>query len=164
MSLSLPAHADTSSMSFTVALNSHADGAFEGGGTWFRALDAVVDADVGQAVAFAGPLRHAGHPITCGTRMILVLFMYVDGFNYGRLLGWDKAGNHSTPPDGSEGNGKVDGCSNSDGDHGGDCDGSDGCGTKSVKLTATTDPGGFVVYNETHELMSMLDNEVVASN
>ena len=75
MSLSLPAHADTSSMSFTVALNSYSSGgvggtgggggggavrAFEGGGTWFRALDAVVDADVGQAVAFAGPLRHAG--------------------------------------------------------------------------------------------------------
>jgi hypothetical protein len=60
MSLSLPAHADTSSMSFTLALNSGIEGSFEGGGTWFRALDAVVDAEIGQAVAFAGPLRHAG--------------------------------------------------------------------------------------------------------
>lgn len=137
MSLSLPAHSDTSSMSFTVALNSRTEGAFGGGGTWFNALDAVVDADIGQAVAFAGPLRHAGHPITGGTRMILVLFMYVEGFNYGKLLGWDKVGNH------------VSAC---------DPDGGDGADGSALVVESAATTGEFVVYNETHELMSTLDN------
>ncbi|RHY27837.1 hypothetical protein DYB32_007726 [Aphanomyces invadans] len=78
-----------------------------GGGTWFEALGHVVDADVGHAVAFAGPLRHGGasvdshaclcrkphdvmswvgHAITSGCRLILVLFLYVDGFAYGDYL------------------------------------------------------------------------------
>ena len=72
-SLSLPEHRDTSSMSFTLALNGD-EGDFDGGGTWFGALgDAggdglVVNAEPGHAVGFAGPLRHAGYPITRGTR------------------------------------------------------------------------------------------------
>ena len=37
-------------------------------------------------MAFAGPLRHGGHPITGGTRYILVLFMYVENFAYHSLL------------------------------------------------------------------------------
>jgi hypothetical protein len=56
-----------------VALNS-AWSSYEGGGTWFEALGPsglVVDAEVGCAVAFAGPLRHAGYPIVAGTRTIL---------------------------------------------------------------------------------------------
>lgn len=87
-SFSLPEHRDTSSMSFTVALNRR-DADFAGGGTWFEALGAegmVVDADIGCACAFAGPLRHAGYPITRGTRYILVLFCYVEGFPYGTLV------------------------------------------------------------------------------
>lgn len=61
-SFSLPEHSDTSVISFTVALNGR-EKTFQGGGTWFEALGdegMVVDAEVGQAVAFAGPLRHAG--------------------------------------------------------------------------------------------------------
>eukprot|EP01043_Picozoa_sp_COSAG02_P023575 COSAG02_NODE_1263_length_13548_cov_13.881627_10_plen_265_part_00 len=97
-SFSLPEHRDTSSMSFTVALNRRCntdgvDGAgrgdFVGGGTWFEALGPtgmVVDADIGCACAFAGPLRHAGYPISRGTRYILVLFCYVEGFPYGDLV------------------------------------------------------------------------------
>ena len=97
-SLSLPEHRDTSSMSFTVALNRRRNthgvdeagcGDFVGGGTWFEALGpagVVVDADIGCACAFAGPLRHAGYPITRGTRYILVLFCYVEGFPYGDLV------------------------------------------------------------------------------
>lgn len=97
LSCSLPEHRDTSSMSFTVALNQRdtdcSDGAgrgdFAGGGTWFEALGPagiVVDADIGCACAFAGPLRHAGYPITRGTRYILVLFCYVEDFPYGELV------------------------------------------------------------------------------
>ena len=73
-SFSLPEHSDTSALSFTVALNDRGE-AFSGGGTWFEALGpqgGVVNADIGQAVAFAGPLRHAGYPITSGCRIILV--------------------------------------------------------------------------------------------
>eukprot|EP01050_Picozoa_sp_SAG11_P010226 SAG11_NODE_1013_length_6187_cov_15.834593_4_plen_82_part_00 len=40
----------------------------------------------GHAVAFAGPLRHAGFPITRGCRVILVLFLYVEGWAYGDLV------------------------------------------------------------------------------
>ncbi|ETV97571.1 hypothetical protein, variant [Aphanomyces invadans] len=81
-SLSLPEHNDTSVTSVVVSLNDR----FQGGGTWFEALGHVVDADVGHAVAFAGPLRHGGHAITSGCRLILVLFLYVDGFAYGDYL------------------------------------------------------------------------------
>ncbi|KAH9125938.1 hypothetical protein AeMF1_003518 [Aphanomyces euteiches] len=81
-SLSLPLHNDTSVTSAVVTLNR----GFEGGGTWFDALGQSVDADVGHAVAFAGPLRHGGHPIMSGTRLILVLFLYVQDFAYGDYL------------------------------------------------------------------------------
>ena len=87
-SLNLPEHFDTSSMSFTVTLND----TFKGGGTWFETLgdDAqnglVVDGECGHAVAFAGPVRHAGYPITEGVRMILVMFCYVEDFAYGQYL------------------------------------------------------------------------------
>ncbi|ETV73910.1 hypothetical protein, variant 1 [Aphanomyces astaci] len=81
-SLSLPEHNDTSVVSVVVSLNDR----FVGGGTWFHALQQVVDAPVGHAVAFAGPLRHGGHAITSGCRLILVLFLYVDGFAYGDYL------------------------------------------------------------------------------
>ena len=37
-------------------------------------------------MAFAGPLRHGGFPISKGTRYILVLFMYADAFPYQKYL------------------------------------------------------------------------------
>lgn len=43
-------------------------------------------AEMGCAVVFAGPLKHAGFPITGGTRVILVLFMYIEDFHYGPFL------------------------------------------------------------------------------
>jgi hypothetical protein len=84
-SLSLPGHNDTSLCSIVLSLNREGD-AFSGGGTWFQALDRIVDADIGCAVAFAGLLRHAGASISRGTRMILVLFIYVEDFAYGQYL------------------------------------------------------------------------------
>ena len=65
------------------------EGSYTGGGTWFEALGPkgiVVNADIGHAVLFAGPLRHAGFPIHRGVRNILVLFLYVEGFHYGPYL------------------------------------------------------------------------------
>lgn len=118
-----------------------------GGGTWFEALlgpnndiGAVVDAEMGHAIAFAGdpktlsrarvilfiafsgPLRHAGHPITSGTRLILVLFLYVEGFSYGHLL--DQVHDNHIACEGANKQSKS---------------------------------GEFVVYNETYELMTTLD-------
>ena len=149
MSLSLPAHSDTSAVSFTLALNGDCAGGvgdshYRGGGTWYKAVAAssdaaagrdaagavqggadasrsargVVNASEGNAVAFIGPLRHAGHPITAGTRLILVLFLYVEGFEYGRFVGYD---------------GEPQQC---DAEH------------------SETGENSFVVYKETHALLS----------
>ncbi|OQR91897.1 hypothetical protein THRCLA_08850 [Thraustotheca clavata] len=116
-SFSLPEHNDTSVTSCVITLND----SFEGGGTWFEALDRVIDADIGHVVAFAGPLRHAGYPITKGTRMILVLFLYVHGFKYGKYL-------------------------------------ENGIPTRIKSTVPSGDaPNGFVVYNQTVELVNTLN-------
>ena len=89
LSLSLPEHCDTSAISVVVSLNSEGAGHYAGGGTWFECLGErglVVNAEVGQAVAFAGPLKHAGFPTTKGVRVILVLFLYVEDYHYGPYL------------------------------------------------------------------------------
>jgi len=154
-SFSLPEHSDTSAVSFTVALNSQSDNdnngevvaAFEGGGTWFEALGdsrksgKVVDADVGQAVAFAGPLRHAGFPVTSGCRVILVLFLYIDQFSYGSYL---------------QEHVKENACEEEKEDL------INECGTShETKVRPSGDrEGGFVVYNQTVELVGMLNRQV----
>jgi len=157
-SISLPEHSDTSAVSFTVALNSCTetddDAAFEGGGTWFEALgDAnkngkVVDAEVGHAVAFAGPLRHAGYPVTKGCRIILVLFLYVDGFSYGDCLK-DHVKQHTIC--------ETDTCEKVDDEKKEDAK-SDSC--LEHRRPSGDMPGGFVVYNQTVELVSMLNRGV----
>ena len=164
-SFSLPEHSDTSAVSFTVALNSQHDdddgapsAAFEGGGTWFEALGTnrggrVVDADAGHAVAFAGPLRHAGYPVTRGTRVILVLFLYVEGFSYGRYLAEhvQKHGACDTTV-----------CEESDEKKEETMD-KEGQGEERCKARPSGDmPGGFVVYNQTVELVGMLDRRVAS--
>ena len=163
-SVSLPEHCDTSAVSFTVALNSSSgrgdrrdgegaadDAAFEGGGTWFEALGGadgrgrVVDASVGHAVAFAGPLRHAGYPVTRGCRVILVLFLYVDGFSYGSFLR-EHAERHNICDMREEEDEKKEGAKN-DSNHEG-------------RRPSGDMPGGFVVYNQTVELVDMLNRQV----
>ena len=52
----------------------------------------VIEVHRGHATAFAGPLRHGGFEVTGGMRMILVLFLYVEGWPYGHLL------KHTPPP------------------------------------------------------------------
>jgi len=160
-SISLPEHSDTSAMSFTVALNSRAtccetggDAAFEGGGTWFEALgDAnksgkVVDAEVGHAVAFAGPLRHAGYPVVKGCRVILVLFLYVDGFPYGHFLN-DYMEQHNMCD--------TNACEVVDDEKKEDAKSE----SSHLQVRPSGDmPGGFVVYNQTVELVSMLNRKI----
>lgn len=153
-SLSLPEHCDTSSMSIIFALNEEdkndiedqeslvpqhglRQGKYKGGGTWFESLEEsgkVINADIGQAVMFAGPLKHAGYPISQGIRNILVLFLYVEGFHYGRYL---RDSRSKVPENEAE------------------------CSVHGVeeKRTSGAEKGGFVVYRQTVELVSML-NEV----
>ena len=161
-SFSLPEHSDTSAVSFTVALNSQNDdsssnvAAFEGGGTWFEALGGdeqksgrVVDADVGHAVAFAGPLKHAGYPVTKGCRVILVLFLYIDGFSYGRYLQEHAAKYGICSGMCEEVDEKKENTINED------------QSSHEQKVRPSGDmPGGFVVYNQTVELVGMLNRRV----
>ena len=71
---SLPLHCDQSQFSLTIAMNSLDD--YEGGGTFFAQTGEVVNADAGGVISFDGSLLHSGHPITQGTRYILVAFLY----------------------------------------------------------------------------------------
>ena len=141
-SFHLPEHSDTSAMSFTVALNDKDE--FEGGGTWFEALGSekgegkVVDAEVGCCTAFAGPMRHAGFPITKGVRMILVLFLYIEDFHYG-----PRVKQYVENMQGGCEQGECKGGSRGEA-------GEDGVKPSGDKV------GGFVVYRETVELSNML--------
>jgi hypothetical protein len=89
----LPLHADQSSHSLTIALNSHQYSpstslqGFLGGGTFFPSLltesdnsaiqpaDGVVRPQQGEVLSFTGSLLHSGHPIICGTRYIIAVFL-----------------------------------------------------------------------------------------
>jgi hypothetical protein len=164
MSLSLPEHSDTSIISFTVALNQRGRD-FEGGGTWFEAIDSssrdgddgegcAVGADEGHAVAFAGPLRHAGYPVTSGCRVILVLFLYAQDFAYGHLLEeYNKEHRHEKELQDDSTSSNVTRMSSSEHDDDALIDG---------KRPSGDAPGGFVVYNQTVELVSMLNRRVAS--
>jgi len=85
-SIALPEHSDTSAVSVSLSLSSEEDGEYSGGGLWLEQVAQAVSAPRGCCTIFAGPLRHGGAPITSGVRMILVLFLYVEGFRYGAFL------------------------------------------------------------------------------
>ena len=96
----------------------------------------MVDAEVGHAVVFAGPLRHAGYPITRGTRFVLVLFLYIEGFPYGRLC---EEYTRSQPP-------------------AADCGDRAGAAAEAEGVRPSGDsPNGYVVYKQTTELVKMLN-------
>ena len=94
-STSLPLHSDTSALSVTLPLTQCGED-YEGGGLVLEALrgeggggggGGVLNAGAGHVMAFAGPLRHGGGEVLRGVRTVLVLFLYVEGFAYGALLG-----------------------------------------------------------------------------
>ena len=85
----LHAHKDQALISFTIGLNSVSE--YDGGGTYFEALDQTVPTDAGHFTAFASTLVHAGVAVTRGTRYVLVLFLYADG--------WNASGDPETPND-----------------------------------------------------------------
>ena len=138
-STSLPAHCDTSAISFTVALNPIHQ--YDGGGTWFEVLDNPITADQGQAVAFAGPLRHGGYPISKGVRYILVLFLYIENFAYGQYISRDASDCAIRNKKSIDENG----------------------GNEIDKVTAETinNEKSYVVYRETVELMTTLNKDYI---
>ena len=113
-STTLPEHSDTSAVSLSIALNQ--EGAdFDGGGLSIRALrgaegvglspGGTISIATGHGVAFAGPARHGGALVTQGTRFILVLFLYVQGFEYGSYIEAAKRGPGAAPPEGRDDDG-----------------------------------------------------------
>lgn len=88
---SLEQHRDSTSFSFTIALNRASD--YEGGGTYFSAIKEAgsdeefsgraLKTDIGGCVSFPGQCWHGGNKITSGHRYIIPLFMFLD-FNKSR--------------------------------------------------------------------------------
>jgi hypothetical protein len=141
----------------------------------------VVDAEVGKAVLFAGPLKHAGFPTTKGVRTILVLFLYVEDFHYGPFLSNAvKAANNlqldlearaggaaaatatATATSASAGGTAAgSGCESSSAGDAGAAGKSDCC---ELLLPSGGKKGGFVVYRQTVDLVNMLDRPIASSN
>ena len=130
-------------------------------------VEAVINAPMGHAVAFAGPLKHAGFPITRGTRNILVLFLYVEDFHYGPFLAAANAFNtvHDRccgAPSESQSVDTTPGTVTA-----ARATGVTGNGTATATATATASDGprvkesgdsegGYVVYRQTVELVNLL--------
>jgi hypothetical protein len=71
----LDMHTDKSEWTFLVALSDGCGLDYEGGGTYFEALDATIHVQRGHALIFPGKLRHCGQRITKGLRFLLVGFL-----------------------------------------------------------------------------------------
>eukprot|EP01084_Bolivina_argentea_P231140 389865_1 len=69
----LKLHRDGSLISFNILLNNKND--FEGGGTYIKHINKVIEINKGDCVMHSGKVLHAGHPITKGQRFILVGFL-----------------------------------------------------------------------------------------
>ena len=50
-----------------------------GGGTWFEGLGRSIQSERGHIMTHASGCLHGGHPISSGTRYILVAFVIVEG-------------------------------------------------------------------------------------
>ncbi|KAJ1441057.1 hypothetical protein B484DRAFT_390922, partial [Ochromonadaceae sp. CCMP2298] len=173
-SLSLPEHCDTSAVSVILSLNSQERGDYVGGGTWFEALGGEGEGGVGegegeaegdrgdtevkiqaqaQAQAQAQRGQHAGFPISQGTRHVLVLFLYVQDFHYGPLL---SAAKKRVGGDESKGGGGGVGVGGGGGTGAGvGCVGVGAAGGPAL-LASGGEVGGFVVYKQTVDLVSLL--------
>jgi len=71
----LDMHTDKSEWTFLIALSNGCVMDYDGGGTYFEALDATVHIQRGHALIFPGKLRHCGQRITTGLRFLLVGFL-----------------------------------------------------------------------------------------
>ena len=71
----LDMHTDKSEWTFLIALSDGCGLDYDGGGTFFEALDATVHVQRGHALIFPGKLRHCGQRIHKGLRFLLVGFL-----------------------------------------------------------------------------------------
>ena len=69
----LRTHQDKGIISVNIALNGEAE--YEGGGTLIPCLDRVAKIPKGSALVHSSSMWHAGHPISAGTRVIMVIFL-----------------------------------------------------------------------------------------
>eukprot|EP00656_Telonema_subtile_P031690 TRINITY_DN3466_c0_g1_i3.p1 TRINITY_DN3466_c0_g1~~TRINITY_DN3466_c0_g1_i3.p1 ORF type:complete len:223 (-),score=45.65 TRINITY_DN3466_c0_g1_i3:301-969(-) len=83
----LPLHADGSHLSFNVMLSNHSD--FDGGGTFYDALDTVLKPTQGEVLVHHSHILHAGVNVTKGARYIVVGFVWVQSSSaqWWRLFG-----------------------------------------------------------------------------
>eukprot|EP01038_Epipyxis_sp_PR26KG_P012702 gene12702-17034_t len=170
-SLSLPEHCDTSAVSVVLSLNSEVDGDYVGGGTWFEALGEngmVVNAPIGCAVVFAGPLKHAGFPIIDGIRHILVLFLYVEDFHYGPLLNKTLFSSNSIIKNSvEESKEESSNITKTSGETTDTAEHEEAAATHnkskedSQVLASGGKKGGFVVYRQTVDLVNMLNRKMI---
>jgi len=71
----LDMHTDKSEWTFLIALSEGRGQDYEGGGTYFQALNSTVHLQRGQMLIFRGKLRHCGVRIVNGSRYLLVGFL-----------------------------------------------------------------------------------------
>jgi hypothetical protein len=122
----------------------------------------VVNADIGHAVMFAGPMKHAGFPIWSGVRHVLVLFLYVEDYHYGPYL-------RKPNPNPNPNKEKVDFGTDNVQDLLVNVDRSEEEESERVEKKKGKErpsgaaPGGFVVYRQTVELVSMLEGTAGSS-
>lgn len=121
----------------------------------------VVNAEIGKAVVFAGPLKHAGYPISRGTRVILVLFMYVENYHYGPFLqrSIQQARDVEMQHDIAVQRGNI----RQEVDSVLEDDSSNSYGEEGV-LSSGGKKGGYVVYRQTVELVNMLQKSDVTTD
>lgn len=86
----LQKHIDASLLSFNIALSSHSEGDFDGGGTLFSVSDRPIQLSQGSGLLHPSRMYHEGVAITRGKRFILVGFVLVDGWSWSTV--WRKFG------------------------------------------------------------------------
>lgn len=69
----LRTHKDNSDVSFILLISNPSD--FEGGGTYFHAIDKAIYLEQGEALIFNGQLVHEAIPITTGKRFVISGFI-----------------------------------------------------------------------------------------
>ncbi|GAX20782.1 hypothetical protein FisN_7Hh094 [Fistulifera solaris] len=103
----LDMHTDKSDWTFLIALSNGCGIDYEGGGTYFEALDATLNVQRGHAVIFPGKLRHCGQRISAGLRFLLVGFL-VDKSNGSKNTGGATKGEDGSENDAQEPSTNVD--------------------------------------------------------